>query len=232
MSKFDEIKEGAKKVATEAADKAKNYDYKGKTEELKEKVQNYDYKAKAEELKDKVQNYDYEGTVNSIKHNKSKIKKVLFAALAIVAVFLVLSIGINVRKSMSLTPKSAIENYFGSINEVSSVLDGEYGLDSEAAKIVINSIEYKIISLDEDDGHATANIEIKCIDFKKVVSDALGKASADEDNAEEIILDSLKKNKNTKITKTTNLELKKEGKRWVVTSDLEEIWIYSQMSFK
>ena len=67
MSKLDEIKNKAKETASEIADKAKNYDYKAKAEELKEKAsdiadkaKNYDYKSKAEEIKENVKNYNYE----------------------------------------------------------------------------------------------------------------------------------------------------------------------------
>lgn len=73
MSKLDEIVKKAKEKAADVAEQAKNYDYKGKAEELKtkaadvaEKAKNYDYKGKAEELKekavdiaDKAKDYDY-----------------------------------------------------------------------------------------------------------------------------------------------------------------------------
>lgn len=73
MSKLDDIKNIAKEKAAVVADKAKNYDYKGKAEELKEKAadlaeqaKNYDYRAKAEEIKETVANYDYKEKVKEV----------------------------------------------------------------------------------------------------------------------------------------------------------------------
>jgi len=73
MSTFEEIKNKAKKKAEEVAEQAKNYDYKGKAEEIKtkaadiaEKAKEYDYKAKAEEIKETVKNYDYEGKAKEV----------------------------------------------------------------------------------------------------------------------------------------------------------------------
>lgn len=83
-------------------DKVKNYDYKGKADEMKEKAsdiadkaKNYDYKAKTEEVKEAVTNYDYRGEAENIKKGGfkyfwSKHKKlsiaVIVLALAIVII--------------------------------------------------------------------------------------------------------------------------------------------------
>lgn len=73
MSKLDEVANKAKEKASEIAEQAKNYDYKGKVEEIKTKATNiadkakeYDYKAKAEEIKETVTSYDYEKKAKEI----------------------------------------------------------------------------------------------------------------------------------------------------------------------
>lgn len=66
MSKFEEITSKAKEKVAEVAEQAKNYDYKGKVEEIRtkatdiaDKAKEYDYKSKAEEIKEAVTSYDY-----------------------------------------------------------------------------------------------------------------------------------------------------------------------------
>ncbi|MDD6563869.1 MAG: hypothetical protein PUF08_02185 [Clostridiales bacterium] len=89
-------------------DKVKNYDYKGKAEEMKEKAsdiadkaKSYDYKSKAEEVKETVTNYDYKGEAENIKKGGFKYfwSKHTKLSIAIMCVIIIGIVGFFVGNS-------------------------------------------------------------------------------------------------------------------------------------
>ncbi len=100
MAKMDEILGKAKDIASDAMEKAKEYDYKGKAEELKEKATEtvekakaYDYEAKAKEMSETVKNYDYKSEAENIRNGGIKYFWNKHKKLAII-VLVVLIIGV------------------------------------------------------------------------------------------------------------------------------------------
>ena len=100
MAKMDEILGKAKDMASDAMEKAKEYDYKGKAEELKEKAAEtvekakaYDYEAKAKEMSETVKNYDYKSEAENIRNGGIKYFWNKHKKLAII-VLVVLIIGV------------------------------------------------------------------------------------------------------------------------------------------
>ena len=97
---MDEILGKAKDMASDAMEKAKEYDYKGKAEELKEKAAEtvekakaYDYEAKAKEMSETVKNYDYKSEAENIRNGGIKYFWNKHKKLAII-VLVVLIIGV------------------------------------------------------------------------------------------------------------------------------------------
>lgn len=239
MAKMKEFLNKTKEKAADAVDKAKKYDYKSAAENLKEKTadaaqkaKEYDYKGAAADMKDKAvdvaqkaKEYDYKEGVEKIKNNKGKIKKYLIIAIIIIAVIAIVTGVFKIRKAMNLTPEDAIDNYFSAIEKnadlMSDLSDGDDKTSAEILKVISDKVDYKILSVDEDDTSATAIIEVKAMDMEsaqKAVQHALiDTEDSSEEEQQKAIVKAVKNTKD-KVEETVTVELEKEGNKWVLSS--------------
>ncbi len=216
--KANELKE----KAAEATEKARDYDYKGKAEEIKNAVSSYDYEGKAKAVKESVKNFDYKGSINTIKNDKGKLKKIIIGIAAVVAVILVFTVVGNIRNAMNLTPEAAIDNFFTAIEKAADMAQEQGG--NEATKYLYETLDYEIVSVEENDDSAVAVLEIECVDMAAVkeamVSELMasgGNMTSEEQSA--LMGEIIKEYSKKPVKKNVGVELTKVDGKWIISSE-------------
>lgn len=149
------------------------------------------------------------------------------AVAAIIAIVVGILIIMNVRKGMCLTPKDAVATYFEGLEDDMDINGEIFGAEktNEAAndlvETILDTVDYTIISVDEEADEATVNVQIRSVDLDYIADLAekmygsSSNFSFDErmDRIEEIVDD------NEDKTKVEMLEmyLVKNGDRWEVS---------------
>lgn len=153
------------------------------------------------------------------------------AVAAIIAIVVGIKVILNVREGMCLTPEDAIATYFEGLEDNMDINGEIFGAEktSESAndliETILDTVDYAIISVDEDGDEATVNVQVRSVDLEYIADLAekmYGSASdfsLDErmDMIEEIVDD----NENKTKVETVEMYLVKNGDRWEVSDSTQ-----------